>query len=137
MADPPTASAPGDLERTVSVRERVRSVLAAGPASGPEPGAALGRLVSVALLRARIGPGGRIDFEPAADGLDGAFGRLLAIISAAQRDGLWPQLKACDSKDCRAAFYDFSQNHSARWCHPRCGNRLSQAYHRRRQRRPP
>ena len=85
-----------------------------------------------AVVRFRVGAGGVIDLTPAADGLDAAVGRLLAILAAAQRDGLWPRFKACTSSSCRAAFYDYSTNRSGLWCLPRCGSRIRVRDHRRR-----
>jgi predicted RNA-binding Zn ribbon-like protein len=62
--------------------------------------------------------------EPAAGGVDGALGRLLAIVKAALDDGTWQRLKVCPADTCLWAFYDASRNRSAVWCDMRvCGNR--------------
>jgi hypothetical protein len=67
-----------DLERAIEVREGLRSCLAADP-EDLEGGAALNAALSEALVRARFGPAGELRLEPAAPGIDAAFGRLLAI----------------------------------------------------------
>ncbi len=113
-----------DVGRAIEVRESFRKLLAAGESATREQGAAVDRALVSALLRARFEAGGVLTFRPAATGLGGAFGRLLAIIAEAQRDGLWPRLKICASGTCRAAFYDYSTNRSGAWCLPRCGSRL-------------
>jgi hypothetical protein len=62
--------------------------------------------------------------EPEAAGVDGALGRLLALVTAAIEDGTWRRLKVCPADDCRWAFYDESRNRSATWCDMKvCGNR--------------
>jgi predicted RNA-binding Zn ribbon-like protein len=78
----------------------------------------------------------RVDFRsgallPGADGVEGAVGRVLAVVAQAMRDGSWTRLKAC--RNCRWAFYDESRNRSAAWCSMQlCGNRLKTRAYRRR-----
>jgi predicted RNA-binding Zn ribbon-like protein len=56
--------------------------------------------------------------------VEGALGRLLAIVAGAQDEGTWTRLKACPADDCQWAYYDRSRNRSAVWCDMRsCGNR--------------
>jgi predicted RNA-binding Zn ribbon-like protein len=67
---------------------------------------------------------GHASVVPKARGVDGALGRLLATVTAAQQDGTWARLKVCPAEDCRFAFYDTSRNRSAVWCDMKvCGNR--------------
>ena len=62
--------------------------------------------------------------EPRAEGVDGALGRLLALVAAAIEEGTWRRLKVCPADDCQWAFYDESRNRSATWCDMKvCGNR--------------
>ena len=122
----------GDHRRAVELRESFRKMLAAGESATREMGAAVDRLLVPALLCARFEAGGELRFEPASTGLGGAFGRLLAIIAVAQRDGLWPRFKICAAGTCRAAFYDYSNNHNRLWCLPRCGGRIRGRDYRRR-----
>ena len=73
--------------------------------------------------------------EPAAVGVDGALGRLVAIVHGAVANGTWAHLKACERGRCRWAFYDHSKNHSGRWCDMDvCGakEKSARAYRRRR-----
>ncbi len=115
---------PVDVGRASDCRESLRAMLAAGETANRELCAAVDRAMVSALLGPRFEAGGILQFQPAAAGLGGALGRLLAIIAAAQRDGLWSRLKICASGTCRAAFYDYSNNHNRLWCLPRCGGRI-------------
>ena len=127
--------ATADLERTLRIREGWRTLLAGGESAPRELAATLNREASAVLLRPRFGPRGVVRLEPVEPGLDGALGRLVAIVTAAQIDGHWIRFKVCASGSCRAAFYDFARNRATRWCRPRCGNRISARLSRRRKRR--
>jgi predicted RNA-binding Zn ribbon-like protein len=62
--------------------------------------------------------------EPDAGGVDGALGRLLAIVHVSIADGTWSRLKACREDSCEWAFYDHTKNRSGAWCDMGvCGNR--------------
>src|ERR671914_22880 len=76
-------------------------------ASGAAPRAGRRRVLA-APFSARL--------EPAAGGVDGALGRIVAVIHAAIADGTWERLKACERDVCRWAFYDRSKNRSGHWC---------------------
>jgi predicted RNA-binding Zn ribbon-like protein len=81
-----------------------------------------------AVLEVRFDEHGVATAAPAARGVDGALGRLLAIVAAAQADETWVRLKACPWQTCRWAFYDHSKNRSGRWCRMEvCGNRAKAA----------
>jgi predicted RNA-binding Zn ribbon-like protein len=69
-------------------------------------------------------------------GIDGALGRVVAIVFRSMADGTWERLKACREGDCEWAFYDWSKNRSGAWCDMAvCGNRAkARAYRERRQR---
>ena len=115
-----------DHRQAIELREALRAMMLANAGLDLDPGAAT--VVDEASRRARLGV--RFDAEcqvrtaPDADGVDGAMGRLLARVAAAQEDGTWPRLKACLADDCQWAFYDRSRNRSAVWCDMRvCGNR--------------
>jgi predicted RNA-binding Zn ribbon-like protein len=121
-ADDPVSE--GDLRRAVDVREGLRALLLAN--NGAEmDGAAVER-----LDRAASRAGVRLSFAhgdpelvPDAVGVDGAIGRLMAIVATARSDGSWHRLKACPREDCEWAFYDRSKNRSGRWCTMEsCGN---------------
>jgi len=113
-----------DLERTSALRRGLRALVLAGESARRELGEAVERTALAAVVRFRVEAGGRIELVPAGTGLDAAVGRILTILAAAQRDGLWPRFKICGRKSCRAAFYDFSTNRSSLWCSPRCGGRI-------------
>ena len=67
---------------------------------------------------------GHAGLEPLGAGIAAPLGQLLAIVVAAQADGSWSRMKACQADDCRSAFYDGSRNRSRTWCSMRvCGNR--------------
>ena len=115
-----------DLRRALELREALRAHLLAHH-DQPLPGDAAATL-DAAATRARLtlrftGPD-ETTLEPAASGVDGALGRLLAIVARAIEDGTWQRLKVCPADTCQWAFYDASRNRSAVWCDMRvCGNR--------------
>jgi predicted RNA-binding Zn ribbon-like protein len=114
-----------DLERTRALREAIRALLYvnSGGELDPEAPAVLDTTAERADLRLRFDAGGA-SLIPGAGGVDGAHGRLLAIVAEAMRAGTWARLKACRSDDCRWAFFDGSKNHSRAWCSMAvCGNR--------------
>ena len=117
----------GDVERAAALREALREVLLGHHGDHDvEPGAleTLDEAGRRARLELRFTADGVARPEPARGGVDGALGRLLAVIPAAQADGTWERLKACPADACRWAFYDRSRNRSAVWCNMAvCGNR--------------
>ena len=115
-----------DHSHAVALREALRALLLANAGMDPEPTAAsvLDEAARRAVLGVRFDPDGRVRTAPEARGVDGALGRLLAIVAAAQEDGTWSRLKACLADDCQWAYYDRSRNRSAVWCDMQvCGNR--------------
>ncbi len=123
-----------DVRRAQAFREALRASMAAndGAPLAPEAIDALDRQAR----RSRVAlsfAGGRAGLEPAASGVDGVLGRLLAAVALAMADGTWSRYKACRADDCRWAFVDGSRNGSRHWCamrrlrEPREGARLSGA----------
>jgi predicted RNA-binding Zn ribbon-like protein len=115
-----------DVRRAVELREALRAHLFAHHGDPLADGAV--ETLDAASRRARLTVRftGRDETaaEPEAEGIDGALGRLLAIIAQAIDDGTWQRLKACPAATCQWAFYDTSRNRSAVWCDMRvCGNR--------------
>ena len=47
-----------------------------------------------------LAPDGRARLDPAARGVDGALGRILAVVHQAMADGSWPRLKGCPRDVC-------------------------------------
>jgi predicted RNA-binding Zn ribbon-like protein len=125
------AVGPAEHARAVVLREALRDVLSGDDAAVEHVNAAGDR----AGLRPVLRPGGGSALEPAAGGVDGALGRLVAIVHRAVADGTWAHLKACERERCRWVFYDHSKSHSGRWCDMEvCGARekSARAYRRRR-----
>ncbi len=115
-----------DLERSREMREAIRALLYVNNLGelDPKAPAILDAAANRAGLRLRFDSGGWATMAPSAAGIEGALGRLLAIIADSMRDGTWTRLKACRSADCRWAFFDESKNHSRTWCSmAQCGNR--------------
>jgi predicted RNA-binding Zn ribbon-like protein len=119
------ASAAG-ARRAIELRQALRAHLDAHHGAPLDRAAAevLDAAARRARLTVRFGRGDGTSLEPQASGVDGALGRLLAIVAAAMQDGTWQRLKICPADDCRWAFYDESRNRSATWCDMKvCGNR--------------
>jgi predicted RNA-binding Zn ribbon-like protein len=127
-----------DLSRALELREALRGILLAhnGVPVGREPFEAFDRLAADASLSVRV-VGGGARLEPVGSGLEGAIGRIAAIVYEAGVEGTWPRLKACAADDCQAAFYDASRNRSGTWCDmSSCGNRAKVRAYRQRSRAP-
>jgi predicted RNA-binding Zn ribbon-like protein len=116
-----------ELRRAVALREALREILVAHSDGSPEPVEAWRELDAQARrarLHVRFDPGGSAIVEPEAKGVDGALGRLLAIVQGAIAQGAWTRLKACRLHTCGWAFYDHTKNRSGAWCNMAvCGNR--------------
>ena len=114
-----------DLRRALEVREALRRLVLAhnrSPAHSSDV-RILDRLARDARLVLHFRRDGTMRLEPAAAGVIGALGRLLAAALTAQFDGTWERLKAC--RRCHWTFYDHSKNRSGRWCVMSiCGNRV-------------
>jgi predicted RNA-binding Zn ribbon-like protein len=124
-----------DLTNARRLREALRALLLEnnGVSVRKEAAATLNRAAGRAGLGVRFEPGGKAGLAPAKGGVDGALGRLLAIVSASMVDGSWSRLKACRAEDCRWAFYDRARNRSRHWCSMAvCGNRTKARAYRRR-----
>jgi predicted RNA-binding Zn ribbon-like protein len=128
----------GELGRAVQVREALRTILLShndGSAEPSEAWMALDEAAARARLQVRFDPTGVGLRVPAAHGVDGAIGRLLAVVHGAVADPeSWRRLKACRLHTCEWAFYDHTKNRSGTWCNMAvCGNRAkARAYRERR-----
>lgn len=127
---------PGEVRRAREVREALRALLLANNGAPDDRGAveALNRAAARARLTVRFDAAGAARLEPAVGGVDGALGRILAIVYTATAEGTWQRLKACRWDVCRWAFYDATKNRSGAWCTmAECGNRAkARAYRERR-----
>ncbi len=115
-----------DVRHAIELRDALRAHLDAhhGEPLNPAAAAVLDATAHRSRLTARFSGLDETTLEPEAGGVDGALGRLLAIVAGAIADGTWRRLKVCPADDCRWAFYDESRNRSATWCDMKvCGNR--------------
>lgn len=116
-----------DLRRAIELREALRSLVAAhtdGLPGPPEACRTLDEFANRARLELHFNERGGARLEPAAVGVSGALGRLLAIVHGAIADDSWSRLKACRDETCVWAFYDHTKNRSGAWCTmDTCGNR--------------
>jgi predicted RNA-binding Zn ribbon-like protein len=114
-----------DLARAIDVREGLRALMLAnnGHELDTERVGRLDRAAQRAGVRMQFAANREPELVPEAGGLDGAIGRLMAIVAAAVAHGEWERMKACPSETCEWAFYDKSKNRSGRWCSmASCGN---------------
>jgi predicted RNA-binding Zn ribbon-like protein len=129
---------PADVRQAQSLRESLRKLLLANNGAELDPAAvdALNAAARSAELVVRLDASGSAGLAPVRPGIDGALGRLLAVVFRSMADGTWQRLKACPDHDCEWAFYDWSKNRSGTWCDMRvCGNRAkARAFRERRQR---
>ena len=127
-----------DLRRALDVREGLRALLTGngGEQADPESVERLDRAAARAGVRVSFQPGAEPALRPDGSGVDGAIGRLMAIVAGAAEQGTWRRLKACTRDACRWAYYDHSKNRSGRWCRMEsCGNIEKARAFRERQRR--
>jgi predicted RNA-binding Zn ribbon-like protein len=115
-----------DLRRALAVREALRNLLHANVGLMPDPAALelLDRTGATGALSVRFARDGSTSLASQASGLDGALGRILAVVYSSMVAGSWSRLKACPRDVCGWIFYDRSRNSSSRWCAMSvCGNR--------------
>jgi predicted RNA-binding Zn ribbon-like protein len=140
LLDPATKVSRADLTHARQLREALRQVLLSHTTRTPAPPEASATLESAARRgRVRLTFGDDADsvLEAEAAGVDGALGRLLAIVHAARADGTWQRLKACREHGCEWAFYDHTKNRSGTWCNMAvCGNRAKARSYRARREQP-
>jgi len=123
--DPGARTTRAEWREALRVREALRPLLwAHNEVETDVTGATavLDRAARRAGLRVSFDEGGT-RLKPAASGVPGAVGRILAEVSAGMADGTWGRLKACRAEDCRWAFLDSAKNKSRAWCSMQsCGN---------------
>jgi predicted RNA-binding Zn ribbon-like protein len=119
----PTAA---DVRAALDVREALRALLLANNGVQVEASelAALEHATRAGQLAGTFGPDGSATLVAGAPGVDGALGRLVAIVLRASADGSLVRLKACRREVCHWVFYDRSRNRGSHWCAMSvCGNR--------------
>ena len=136
VAEPGLQPGETDLRAALDVREALRALLLAnnGVPVAAEALAPLERASRAGHLAAAFTSGGSGELVAEAPGVDGALGRLVAIVVRAAADGSLARLKACRRDVCHWVFYDRSRNSGSHWCAMSvCGNRTkTKAYRRRR-----
>jgi hypothetical protein len=97
----------------IEVREALRALLLHNGGLELDPQAP--PILDAAARRAQLGVrfGGHADprVEPRDGGVDGAIGRLLAIVVEAMQEGTWPRLKACMAATCQWKVRSFRERH--------------------------
>jgi predicted RNA-binding Zn ribbon-like protein len=125
-----------ELARAIELREALRAVLVAhnvGESAPADASRTLDATARRARLRLQFEDDGGASLVPEAGGIDGALGRLVAIVHDSIAQGTWTRLKACRDPTCAWAFYDHTKNRSGAWCSmERCGNRAKARAHRER-----
>jgi predicted RNA-binding Zn ribbon-like protein len=136
LAAPGLCPTDADLRAALDVREALRALLLAnnGVPVAREALVPLERAARAGQLAARFSSDGGAELVAEAPGVDGALGRLVALVVTARADGSLERLKACRRDVCHWAFYDRSRNRSSHWCAMSvCGNRTkTKAYRSRR-----
>src|SRR2546423_13471609 len=127
-----------DVRQAQSMREALRKLLLAHNGAPLDTAAVdtVNNAAKSAELVVRVEADGHAALVPVRPGIDGALGRLIAIVYRSISEGTWERLKACPEDRCEWAFYDWSKNRSGTWCDMAvCGNRAkARAYRERRQR---
>ena len=124
----------GDLRAALDAREALRALALAnsGVRLPDHVGPTLERVARAAHYTLEL-DGTRPRLVATAGGVDGALGRILAVVHEATLDGTWPRLKGCPRDVCHWLFYDRSKNASSKWCAMSvCGNRTNTKAYRRR-----
>jgi predicted RNA-binding Zn ribbon-like protein len=136
LASPAARCGTADLKRALALREALRTILLSHSGDCADLDQAIRTLDDIAArakLRLRFDSHGDTVLEPQAPGVDGALGRLLAIVHEAIARGTWSRLKACRDPACAWAFYDHTKNRSGTWCDMQvCGNRAKARAYRQR-----
>src|SRR5918998_1830867 len=137
LIDPGAELTAADVRQAHELREALRKMLLANNGDPVDPSAVdtICDAAKRAELQVKVDADGQARLVPVRTGIEGAIGRLLAIVFRAQAEGTWSRLKACALHDtCEWAFYDWSKNRSGTWCDMAvCGNRSkARAYRERR-----
>lgn len=120
------------------LREALRAACLAHTSTDMPLGAseALARRLADAPLAVSVDGAGRAVLRPAAGltGLPLLTARIAVGIAAAEADGTWQRLKACEAHDCLWVFYDRSPAGRGRWCSMAvCGSRAKMRTYRSKQ----
>lgn len=125
LLGPKTRLSDDDVRQATSIRDALYHLLEARHTGQAAPDAieTLNRSARTAQMAVSFSSEGRARIEPLAPSVDGALGKIIAIVVDAMADGTWDRLKVCRADDCAWAFYDRSKNRSGAWCDiTDCGN---------------
>jgi len=125
-----------DYRKAVSLHNSLRALLSVSDGQDMEKSTinALNRLVDEFKLSYVFKSDATIQLKPSGSGINKALGLLLAEVIMSMTDGRWQRLKICSDPTCRWIYYDFSKNHSGRWCSMlACGARSKAKAYRKRQ----
>jgi predicted RNA-binding Zn ribbon-like protein len=127
LLSPGARLAASDLASALEVREALRTLLRShnGQVVDTAPAVdTLNRITALSGLRPAMAYSGSVGYHVVRGGGIGALGALVAVVYAADAQGVWLRLKACAADACHWAYYDASRNRASRWCHMElCGNR--------------
>src|SRR5262245_48930981 len=100
-----------DLRTALLFREALRALTLAnsGVRVDPDQHATLELIAARARFTVHFDESGA-RLLPQATGVDGALGRILAVVHEAMTDGTWWRLKGCPRDVCHWVFYDRSRN---------------------------
>jgi predicted RNA-binding Zn ribbon-like protein len=125
-----------EFQRALTLRAALRTLVRSHAGVAIDAGviAIVNQIAGHATFTTQFAEDGGVALVPAAHGVDGALGRLLATVALAACDGSWQRLKACANEECQWVFYDASKNHSSSWCTMKMcgGQRKARAYRARR-----
>jgi predicted RNA-binding Zn ribbon-like protein len=130
--EPGSRATTADLDDALELREALRDLLSAHTGLETDVARATAVIDGAAARapRARRIAARPTRLQPAAAGVRGALGRIVAEVALGMADGTWERMKACRADDCRWAFLDTAKNRTRAWCSMQsCGNRAKvQAY---------
>src|SRR4051794_9274473 len=106
-----------DVRQAREMREALRKLLLAHNGAPLDASAvdSVNAAAKSAELVVRFDEQGHAEPVPVRPGIDGALGRLIAIVYRSISEGTWERLKACPEDKCEWAFYAWSKNRPATW----------------------
>ena len=120
--------------RALDLRRDLRALIRAeGDAVDNQLLRSLERTAAGGRLMVRFDDGGPSSFGPASHSFDDALAGLLTLVALARINDQWRRLGICVRSGCDRTFFQTSMSRRAKWCTPRCGERVRAA--RRRARR--
>ncbi len=122
---PGVALSDADVAQAHRVRDALSRLVVARQSEETDADAVetLNRAARSAQMSVSFDNRGRGQVQPLAPAVDGALGKLIAVVFESMHDGSWERLKICRDDGCSFAFFDRSKNHSGTWCDIAvCGN---------------